>query len=65
MIADLLVLPRCARCGGERWICETHPNVVWPHGGCSEPRIPCPACNAGEPPRKPRGGVSWVRVAEE
>lgn len=34
---------RCI-CGGKGWICEQHPERVWPHEDCAGPGMPC-ACN--------------------
>jgi hypothetical protein len=47
----------CARCGDEGWIDEGAPG--------EGPEIPCPDCNAGDPPRKPKGWVSLVSVEPE
>jgi len=43
----------CARCHGERWICEAHPDHPWPHDDCPGPGEPCPRCNVKEPPEMP------------
>lgn len=32
------------KCGGERWICEEHPELPWPHDDCPGPGMPC-HCN--------------------
>jgi hypothetical protein len=50
----------CPHCQGERWICEEHPALPWPHGECAGPGVPCPACNATEPPQPPPDFVSLV-----
>jgi len=55
----------CDRCQGALWVCEAHRDQAWPHGDCPGPGEPCPACNTSDPPRKPRGWVSWVSVADE
>jgi len=61
MIPDLLVLPRCARCGGKRWICETHSEKPFPHAkNCPGPGEPCPACNTADPPRLSADWVSLI-----
>jgi len=39
---------KCARCLGERFICEQHPHRPWPHEECTGPEHPCPQCNARE-----------------
>jgi hypothetical protein len=59
----------CARCQGERWICETHPDRPCPHDDCPGRGDPCPICNTKEPPAmRPdfrsfipgeKGGASW------
>src|SRR6266853_3363159 len=46
---------RCGRCGGERWICEEHSDLPWPHDDCAGPGEPCPICNTTEPPDLPEG----------
>jgi hypothetical protein len=52
----------CVRCGGEGWICEAHPDLIWPHGDCAGPGQPCPLCNTRNPPRIPRDWVSLASV---
>lgn len=55
----------CPRCLGERWVCEAHPDRVWPHDDCHGAGEPCPICNTVEPPRMPPGYVSIVSVDQE
>jgi hypothetical protein len=55
---------QCARCGGERWVCEARPDQPSGHDGCSEPGEPCPVCNTDDPPRPPRGFVSFIMRRE-
>jgi hypothetical protein len=50
--------PACPRCQDQRWVCEEHPERVWPHEECAGPGVPCPACNDEDPPRMPPGFVS-------
>jgi hypothetical protein len=52
----------CARCQGERWICERHPDRSWPHDDCAGPGEPCPACNTDDPPQIPSGFQSIVTL---
>lgn len=47
----------CLTCGDAGSMCEQHPTRPWPHGvyvdeetGCAGPGVPCPDCNAIEPP---------------
>jgi hypothetical protein len=35
---------RCERCHDERFVCEQHPLMPFPHGVCAGPGIPCPEC---------------------
>lgn len=51
----------CSRCAGEHWICEPHPDQPDRHESCTGPGVPCPACNTSDPPRPPRGFVSYVK----
>jgi hypothetical protein len=40
----------------EGWICEAHRDLGWPHDDCAGPGMPCPRCNADDPPRMPTAG---------
>lgn len=46
----IIHMDKC-KCGGEGWLCEQHPDRVWPHesasesdGQCAGPGMPC-TCN--------------------
>lgn len=41
----------CPLCGDEAWMCEKHSDRGWPHDECVGPGMPCPDCNASDPPR--------------
>jgi hypothetical protein len=56
-----MTTPKCPRCGGGGWLCEDHPDRPSPHEGCGAMGVPCPDCNADDPPRLPDG---WVAPAE-
>lgn len=45
--------PSCARCLGERWICEQHDTMPWPHDDCAGPGMPCPVCNVTDGDARP------------
>jgi len=49
----------CARCQGQRWVCENHPDRPWEvPGGCScGAGMPCPDCN-----RHAALAPGWVSV---
>lgn len=51
----------CPLCHGERWVCEEHPDQPVDHDGCTGAGDPCPVCNTSDPPRPPRGFVSYIR----
>ena len=46
---------------GERGVCEAHPDRPVNHDGCTDAADPCPMYDAGEPPRPPRGFVSYMK----
>jgi hypothetical protein len=50
----------CSRCCGERWVCEQHPDELWPHDDCAGPGEPCPNCNREQPPAMPPGFRSLI-----
>jgi hypothetical protein len=51
----------CARCRGELWICAAHADQPTEHEGCdAREGEPCPDCNTSDPPRPPRGFVSYI-----
>src|SRR5690242_20962853 len=54
-----MAVPKCIRCDGTRWVCEAHDDQPWGISAdactCGAPGMPCPDCNAGEPPRPPPG----------
>ena len=53
----------CARCHGQRWICEAHPWKPVPHDACSGPGEPCPECQGdGRPELPDRLGVDRIDV---
>lgn len=49
----------CHRCGGERWVCENHPDEAWSEHGCTcGAGMPCGLCNVCDeftPPALPPG----------
>lgn len=55
------------KCQGERWVCEEHPSLPFPHDDCPGPGIPC-SCNPKEemPPGTTvlheRGPMRWTRL---
>jgi hypothetical protein len=52
---------RCERCHDERFVCEQHPLMPFPHGLCSGPGVPCPDRQPeGERPELPDG---WQSIA--
>jgi hypothetical protein len=55
----------CPTCGGIGWLCEDHPKQPHPHEGCAGPGVPCPDCNADEPPRLPEGWTSIARITAD
>ena len=36
--------PDCPKCAGDGWVCENHPNKVWPSGCSCGAGMPC-ECN--------------------
>ena len=51
----------CSRCQGELWTCVVHPDQPSEHQGCdAREGEPCGDCNTSEPPRPPRGFVSYI-----
>jgi hypothetical protein len=47
--------PDCKLCGGERWICEEHPEQPMGHDECMGAGMPCPRagqhhCEGSKPP---------------
>jgi len=55
----------CHRCVGERWICEAHPQLPWPHGDCAGPGEPCPICNTAERPEMPSDYISLAAAMDQ
>lgn len=55
----------CLTCGGERWLCEEHTDLPWPHDDCPGPGVPCPDCQPADRPLNPPGFVSIVSVDDE
>lgn len=51
--------PVCPGCGGERWVCEDHPDRPWGEGEgcCGGAGAPCPVCNTGLVPEYPPGSI--------
>lgn len=49
----------CPNCGGERWVCENHPDKAWNAQGCEcGAGMPCRICNPCTreiPPAMPPG----------
>lgn len=56
-------LVTCICCRDTGWLCEQHRTEEHPHA-CGAPGIPCPLCNAGNPPRMLKGFVSLAKVEE-
>lgn len=59
----------CANCGGERWVCENHPDRPWNDGGCEcGAGMPCSACNPCDentPPLLPPDSVTLWSVHDD
>lgn len=60
----------CPKCGGERWVCEEHPEKPWNDDGCMcGAGMPCAACNPCDehtPPAMPPGLVTiWSAAHDE
>jgi hypothetical protein len=52
----------CSRCQGELWTCVVHTDQPTEHEGCdAREGEPCRDCNTSEPPRPPRGFVSFIK----
>ena len=54
----------CLTCGGERWMCEGHPDQPMGHGGCTGAGDPCTDCQLRDRPLMPPGYVSYISAAE-
>src|SRR5262245_16847695 len=54
----------CGRCAGAEWLCEEHPTRAANHEGCTGAGEPCPMCNTTDPPRPPKGFVSYFRTGD-
>ena len=60
-----MTIRTCARCGGGGWLCEDHPDQPSPHEGCGAMGVPCPDCNADDPPRPPDGWELPVELSDD
>jgi hypothetical protein len=45
----------CGRCTDTGWVCEAHPERPWELCDCGGTGMPCPLCNASDPPKPPPG----------
>jgi hypothetical protein len=53
---------KCPSCFNDRWVCEEHPTQPMHHDDrCRGAGIPCPRCNANEPPHPPPGWESYLK----
>lgn len=59
----------CHVCGGEKWVCENHPENPWNDGNpecCGGAGMPCQTCNKKEIPQMPPGStVIWSRFNDD
>jgi hypothetical protein len=44
------MMTKCERCDDTRCVCEAHDTVPWRDCECGAPGMPCPDCNASDPP---------------
>ena len=56
----------CPLCQDARFVCEKHPEKLWPHDDCAGPGMPCPLCQEpGERPELPEGLISIASTKDD